>query len=168
MAINFDNIPKENGSQGFAPIKKGLYRGVIRKSEMKKKDGGGVYLNVMFDLFDESGKKAGVLYDNFVDSEKQYPQYKIGRFVRALGLNIKGSMELRDLQKLLGTKSLVVDVDQPEGKRFAEVTAWSDCYHMLSEHPYLNPDAKDADTEVPFPTDEDEPEFKEDGEEDEY
>ena len=111
MAINFDALPQEKPAGAIIP--KGQYKAIIEKAEMKQgKDASKPpYLNLLFALSDkESGAPAGKLYDILSESESTYVMYKIGRFLKALSLNLGATFELKDLAKLVTGKELLVDV----------------------------------------------------------
>lgn len=111
MAINFDALPQEKPAGAIIP--KGQYKATIEKAEMKqpKDTSKPPYLNMLFALTDkESGAPVGKLYDMLSESESTYVMYKIGRFLKALELNLGATFELKDLAKLITGKELLVDV----------------------------------------------------------
>lgn len=106
--INFDALPQQNP---FA-IPDDIYIARITEALMKKpKDASKPpYLNLKYDLFNKDGKKAGTLYDIMAESDSSVVQYKIGRFLRACGIPLTGSMELSDIAKIVMNKDIAVDV----------------------------------------------------------
>jgi hypothetical protein len=135
MAINFTQAPKDNP---FEVPKAGFYRFKIVKAEMKtpndktKND----YLNLQMTLSDKNNKKVGTMFDKVYDSESSALLYKAGRLVNAVGLELSGSVELKDLAKLLVNKEgiLETEVDTYNNKEYAKVkTFGTECYWPLSE-----------------------------------
>ena len=125
MPINFDGLPQDNP---FALPENGLYKGHIATAEMKTPkpkmvNGESVvgkdYLNLKIELFNENNEKKGVIFDILSESDSSVVQYKIGKFAHATGLPTSGSMELKDIAKLVNGKDVGVDViidkkgDQP-------------------------------------------------------
>ena len=108
MPINFDNIP---GSASTI-VPEGLYRAVVEKAEMRPAwDAADPFeLNVTMQLFDKTGKSFGRFFETFKDTEKTPHPFKIGRFIKACGLNLTGSVELKDIAKLITGKEVIVDI----------------------------------------------------------
>jgi hypothetical protein len=168
MAINFQNLPQDNP---FALPNAGVYRAKIVEAEMRtpKTDASKPdYLNLKLTLFDVTNKNCGSIFDIISESDSSIVQYKIARFVRACKIPLTGSMELRDLAKVVKGKEIAVDVrigkdnkDQPK----AEVDLFSrEGYYMPEEFMEIyyiaNPDAAEKaefetmnntpDEEIPF------------------
>lgn len=115
MAINFDSLPKQNPYNTPIQIDSGYYRAIITKAQMyKTRDQSSEYLGVTSDLFDVTGKKVAAFFDRFQDSDKPLLQFKLGRFVICLGLNIAGTMELKDLAKIIPGKEYALEIEQQE------------------------------------------------------
>lgn len=181
MAINFDALPQDKPAGNL--LDKGFYRAVIEKAEMKTpKSGGNQYLAVTFNLFDREGKAKGKLWDNFFDVDKELPRYKIARLLTALGLQLSGSFELRDLTKIIVNKQLLVDVSVDEkntpprnqvevfkNEIYYPVAQWAALTGVVtdSELPFTF-DAEDSEDSVPAPTDADAPAPAADGDGDDY
>lgn len=135
MAINFDTLPQENP---FALPEPGVYKAKIVEAEMKQgRDlSKPEYLNLKFSLTDKDGKNCGILYDIIAESDNSVVQYKTARFIRACGLPLTGSMELRDLAKIVKGKEIAVDVSHDtKGERpRAQVDLFSrEAYYLASE-----------------------------------
>lgn len=110
MAINFDKLPQDNPYALPAP---GVYKAKIVEAEMKSPKNDPTrpdYLNVKYTLFDKANKNCGNLYDIISESDKSVVQYKLSRFIRACGIPLTGTMELKDLAKLVKNKEIVVDI----------------------------------------------------------
>ena len=159
MAINFNALPSDKPA-GFV-IPKGQYKAVVEKAEMKKPKGEVVkpdYLNLQFALSDlQTGAPVGKLYDILSESDSEYVMYKIGRFMKALNINLGMSFELKDLAKIVANKTLVVDVtvdEKSEPKRNQVDIFSGGIYYSLEE--ILNPAAAaqtDSFEGTPFGTD---------------
>lgn len=115
MAINFNALPKERPDSLPAA---GTYIATISSAEMKQpKDvTKNPYLNICLSLTDKDGKSCGKIYDVISESDKDLIQYKLSRFIIALGLEKLGLFELVDLIKVIKNKQLIVDVKQEEAK----------------------------------------------------
>ncbi len=140
MGINFDSLPTKNP---FSVPDIGIYKGVIVKAEMKQpKDPNKLeYLNLQVNLENAQGEKSGVVFDSQYDSDKKLLQYKLGRFVNALMLNLTGNVELKDLAKIILNIPFCVEITQEEHwKNPDEIQAvvkviGSEIYWPLTEMP---------------------------------
>ena len=112
--INFDALPKTNESN-YTP-KADVYLAHIEKAEMRtpKTAGKPDYLSLQYRLTRHDGSKAGVMFDGQYESDKQIMQYKLGRFLTACGIPLKGQMELKDIATLVLNKDIVVDTSVDE------------------------------------------------------
>lgn len=138
--INLDSLPVNNE---FAVPKPGMYVAKVAKAEVKagkvvdgvqKQDS----LSVVFDLLDASGKKTGTVFESFYDSDKQFLQYLIGRFIKACGIPLSGSMTLQDIGKLVVGKTIGMDVTNREWGEPKKVSACvnatdKEAYYTLEE-----------------------------------
>ncbi len=115
MAINFDALPN---SKPFSNPEPGTYYATIDTAEMKQgKDlSKPPYLNLKYKLKDQTGKSAGVIFDIIAESEHNLMQYKLKRFLLAIGVNFNGAFELRDLAKLCPGKEIIVDIKIEAGQ----------------------------------------------------
>lgn len=136
MAINFDALPQDNP---FALPAPGVYKAKIVEAEMKapkndptKPD----YLNLKYTLFDANNKNCGNIYDILSESSNSVVLYKLSRFIRACGIPRTGTLELRDLAKLVAGKEIVIDVshDAKSDKPRAQVDLFTrEGYYLPSE-----------------------------------
>lgn len=150
MAINMNSLPTEKPSMS-AVIPKGCYICKIVKSEMKpsktpkKPD----YFSAECDVTDPvSNTGMGKFWINLFESEANLPRYQLARFIKALGLNIVGEFELKDLTKMVNNKSLMVDIcPNKEGDRsVVDITA--DCFYPIE--PKTTRDAVEAEINEVF------------------
>ena len=136
MAINFDKLPQDNP---FALPDPGVYKAKIVEAEIRapkndptKPD----YLNLKYTLFDKNNKNCGSIYDILSESDSSVVQYKISRFVRACDIPLTGSMELKDLAKIVKGKEIALDVshDKKSDQPRAQVDLFSrEGYYLASE-----------------------------------
>ena len=168
MSVNFDELPNKNPGGAVAPP--GFYKFTVMKPAMRQPNDAAKpeYLNYTLALSDINGKKYGNMFDAQYDSDTKLMQFKLGRFVAAIGLKLKGKMDLKDLAKLIENRSGVVEVaNVPNYKDATRTDATvkiygSDCYWPLSEFAKLvagtAPDLStpDADDVIEF-SDEDSP-----------
>ena len=112
--INFDALPQTNDS-AYKPVAD-VYLAHIEKAEMRKpKDPNKPdYLNLQYRISKHDGSKAGVMFDGQYESDKNLIQYKLGRFLKACGIPLKGQMELKDIATLVLNKDIVVDTSVDE------------------------------------------------------
>ena len=136
MKLNFDAVPDTNP---IGYVKPGFYKGVLKKKEVKEKDGK-EFLQINFDLYDGTGKKAGTLVDFFRDlATQQISLYKLSRLLQALGITgLKGDIELKLIVNMIGLdKEVALEVGDNtyNGKTTSQIqVANSQCYwpvHML-------------------------------------
>lgn len=165
MAINFDQLPQEN-PMGDLPAPN-VYRGKIVEAEMRQSKNDLTkppYLNLKINLFDKDYKTAGTIYDIVSESDKSVVQYKLSRLLRACGIPLVGSMELKDLAKLVVNKEIALDINHdtpsdPKYKPKAQVDVFTrEAYYLPAEFAEIynltNPDTP-INTEVPFDTPQD-------------
>ena len=115
MAINFNSLPTDKPN---ALPENGAYYATIESAEMKqgKDPTKPPYLNIALALKDKHGKSCGKIFDILSESDKELVQYKLARFIIALGLAKLGTFELLDLARIIKNKQLIVDVKQEEAK----------------------------------------------------
>ena len=118
MAIKFDALPSE---KPYSVIQPDFYYAVIDSAEMKqgKDTTKPPYLNLKYKLKNKDGKNVGVLFDIIAESEHNLMQYKLKRFLTALGISFSGEFELKDLQKVCVGKEFIVNttIDKQEGRQ---------------------------------------------------
>lgn len=126
----------------------GCFIATVETAEMKtpkpKKDGDGKpiqgkdYLNMRCGLTTGTGKSAGKIFDMLFDSEAPIPQFKLRRFVEAIGLPITGAFDLKDLPKIIIGKKFLIDVmpEKKDGVLTGRTTAdvfTGDIYYSMAE-----------------------------------
>jgi hypothetical protein len=147
MPINFNKVPTENPGGMLVP--KGLYLAEVVKAQLKTpqptqaKPIPGSYISIQWMLRNANGAKVGTFLDSISDSDSQYVLYKVGRFCLAMGLSLTGSMELRDLVKIVTPgKQVALEIDHRPDNRApddrtkdrAQVALFgSECYWPASE-----------------------------------
>ena len=112
MAIHFDSLPNTN-PMAFTLIPEGTYIATVEKAEMRQNKTDATkppYLNITWALKDEAGNNKGKLFDILTEPTSNFTQYKLKRFIIALGLPITGEFELKDLTKIVVGKSCKLDV----------------------------------------------------------
>ena len=110
MALNFDNLPKSNPSgEGNSSnvLEKGIYPAVAKRAEMRVSGKGLNYLVVQLAVTNERGQTTTV-FDNFFDTDKPLPRFKLAQFLRAVGVIPSGNFELKDLVKVINNRPLSV------------------------------------------------------------
>lgn len=135
--INFNALP---GAKPSSNIPKGCYVAVIETAEMKqgKDEAKPKYLNMRFGLSTGTGKTVGKVFDILTESDAAIPQFKLRRFIEALGLPITGGFELKDLVKIIVNKKMLVDIcpekrdGQPTGRDQVDVSS-GDIYYSFAE-----------------------------------
>lgn len=108
MAINFDALPSD---KPFSVPPAGTYYATIESAEMKqgKDTTKPPYLNLKYKLKTKEGKNAGTMFDLIAESEHSLMQYKLKRFLIAIGVSFDGEFELKDIQKLCVGKEIIID-----------------------------------------------------------
>lgn len=150
MAINFDSLPKEQPSALMAD---GKYLFKIKKVELKPSSSGNSYLSLML------SSSHGNVFDNISESDKPLARFKLGQFLRALGIQLSGTFELKDLVKILPNKELVAAIttqDASNGYRAKNVV------NAFDEQIFYPADALSGSSEDPEATEPPAPNFSED------
>lgn len=132
MAINFNALPTDRPNT-LAP--EGTYYGTIMEATPKVSKAGSNMLSLKIELNTHDGKKAGIMFDNIIESDKAFLLFKIAKFCKALELDLAGSFELKDLAKIVVNKKLIVDVKHGEfnGNKKVEVDMSKGIFYPLSE-----------------------------------
>lgn len=159
--INFNDLPSERPANSFA-VYVGYAKALITQAEIKTTPNNPQgYLALTMELTDGKGKSCGKLWDNFFDSDKELPRYKLKRLIDATGIQLSGAFTLADLAKVLPRRQLIVDVmeDKKSDRPRATVNVFDhEIYYPLSAWATLtDPNATPFDEEVPSPADEDAP-----------
>lgn len=160
MAIKFDSLP--DSIAGGQKIPKGTYYGIVEKAEMKqgKDTTKPPYLNLMIKVSNAQGTPVGTLWDIISESTNQYAQYKLKRFIIALGINTTPDLELelKDLVKIAPQTKLLLDITQDkEDKNQVDIFSGDVYYHISEAEAVLGTDnifidATDAEDATVFPT----------------
>lgn len=113
--INFNSLPTDKPSNN---PKSGTYYATIVEAEIKnsKDPTKAPYLSTTIQLKNAKGENAGKVFDNIVESDKPLMQYKLSRFLKALGLTNLTTFELADLVKIVKNKQFIVDIKEEEAK----------------------------------------------------
>lgn len=123
--ISFDSLPSRPARQAIA---EGFYYAKIEVAEMRQPQDPTKpeYLNLLFSLTDAKHQTVGKVYDRITESDNQYQQYKLRRFIDALGLaetlKAAGNFELKDLCKIIKNKELIVELVQEKDRQTKEPT----------------------------------------------
>lgn len=148
MSINMNSLPGEKPSMNSV-IPKGNYHAKIIKSEMKtpKTPGRPDYLSAECNITDPvSGASMGKFWINLYESDAQLVRYQLGRFIKAVGLNITGEFELKDLTKMINGRELMVDICPEERKdggapQRSVVDISADCFYPVQDMTEEDPSA---------------------------
>jgi hypothetical protein len=157
MAINLNELPDSNPS---GPVPKGTYKARITKTSMEqpKDTSKPQYLKVVMNVTNQDGESYKFT-DRFFESDSSYLLFKLKRFMQALDLNLQGSVELKDIEKLIEKDSELIVVITHQTSEYngqeqtqAQVDLFnSDCYYDISSWDELTGNADD-----PFKSDDEE------------
>lgn len=100
MSINFDSLPT-NAPVSLMPD--GNYPVTIKRAEMKTGPSG-AYMSLVLDT------GSGNVFDMISESDKPLARYKLGQFLRAIGVTPEGEFNLKDLVKLVPNKKLIAAI----------------------------------------------------------
>ena len=142
--INFDNLPKTNEAAS-AVFENGKYRCHIKDAKIPV---GKDYLTVVFTVTENSGKTT-TIFDNFFDSEKPLPRYKLAQLIRALRIPLTGNFELKDLPKIIVGKDLMAAIKQEQNEGYSPrnvIDAFDDEIFYPSDNAMPTP----TDSDTPF------------------
>lgn len=133
--INMNSIPTEKpGMSNLIP--KGTYLAKITKADMKqgKDTSKPPYFSAECDITDPASNTGmGKFWINLYESDAPLCRYQLGRFIKALNLNIQGEFELKDLTKMVNNQALLVDIcpedaDKPQ-RSVVDISA--ECFYPL-------------------------------------
>lgn len=129
MAINFDSLPTEK-SFGIEP---GRYAGTIKSAEMRTPSSasstGNPYLSAKVEL--DNGK---LVFINLFEPSKEFLAFQLGRFLNAIGVELKGQGELKDLIKVIIGKRLELQlVNNDRGYPTVDFTGSSEGYYPVAQ-----------------------------------
>lgn len=151
--INFNSLPNNRPTNLPAP---GPYYATVEAAEMRQGFDATKppYLNITLALKDKYGKNCGKIYDILSESDKELVQYKLARFIIALGLENLGTFELTDLVRVIKNKQLIVDVKQEEATERYPAKAVVDVFKGSIYYPMRDAETvfqlNDAEKELPF------------------
>ena len=115
--INFDALPTTRpAGEGNTLMDKGRYSATIKDAKMKTSKAGTPYLTVMFQLHTVPAIN---VFDNFFDSDKPLPMFKLGQFLRALPNTISGQLTLEEVAKICVGKDMIVAIKQESNEGYA-------------------------------------------------
>lgn len=114
--MNFNNLAtsKFNGKGNFKTPEAGVYHARVEKCEIKTAKSGNEYLSVRMSMTDKGLAKCGSCFDMLMDSDKPFLQYKVRRFLEAIGVPVAGEMSLKDLGVIAEGCELTLWVQQEE------------------------------------------------------
>lgn len=136
MSINFNALSND---RGYTVVEPGTYYATVESAEMKqpKDKNKPMYLNLKLKLKTVEGKSAGTIFDILAESEHSLVQYKLRRFLEAIGVSFEGEFELKDLAKLCVGKELIVDTKIEKGTNGnqdrAVIDVMTEMYYNISE-----------------------------------
>lgn len=106
--MNFDSLPKDRpgGSGGNTVLEKGRYPAVVKSASIKNGPSGD-YFQAVLQVTAPDGSTM-LVFDNFFNSDKPLPQYKLGQFLRSINCILSGNFEMKDLVKIVVNKRLEV------------------------------------------------------------
>lgn len=148
--INFDNLPKTNEA-AFTVLENGTYPCKIKDAKIPV---GKDYLQVIFTVTGNNGMTT-TIFDNFFDSDKPLPRYKLAQLIRALRIPLTGNFELKDLPKIIVGKELIAAVKQEQSENYPLkniINAFDDEIFYPANHAAEPNTATPATGDVPFDT----------------
>ena len=110
MGYNLSAIA--NAQNAFAPAEPGLYYGYVKKGEVKTSSKGNEYINFQIQLKDMEGNKKSSVFFMFFTQE--FAEYRNMKFLKALGFELTGELELEQIAKLAENKDILVQIKQEE------------------------------------------------------
>ena len=136
MALNFNDLPtsKPNGDSPSSNVfEKGIYPGIAKRAETRTSKAGSDYLVVQIAVTNESGQTTTV-FDNFFDTDKPLPRFKLAQFLRAVGTIPSGNFELKDLVKVINNRPLSVALKIEKSDGYPDknvVDAFYNCFDIF-------------------------------------
>jgi len=117
--INTDNIEKPSSNFSDIVLDDGLHPVIIKSVEYTQSTTG----NFMLKLKYETIKENKFIFDQIMDDpSKQINGYKLGRLLKALNINPKGEVSLKDMEKIIGVgKKLVIAIVTKPGSTFTNI-----------------------------------------------
>lgn len=113
MKLNFDQLKTDNP---FGLPEAGYHHAVISSAEVKKTKAGKTYISTKFDLVSHpDGKTYKGFEDNhYIESDSDFVEFKWGRFITVLDLNLTGELEANQVVKILPGRKLGVAIRHNE------------------------------------------------------
>ena len=156
MALNFNDLPtsKPNGDSPSSNVfEKGIYPGIAKRAETRTSKAGSDYLVVQIAVTNESGQTTTV-FDNFFDTDKPLPRFKLAQFLRAVGTIPSGNFELKDLVKVINNRplSVALKIEKSDGYPDKNVVDAFDTeiYYVARSNAPTAPAAVTNDDDLPF------------------
>lgn len=143
--VNFDAPVTKPAGQSKAEV--GPQSAEINKVELKKSKTGTEYLSVWLKL-----DKGGMAFESFFDSDKEFPIYKLRRFLEAIKVELSGSLTLKDIAKFIkvGTKLDIIIAVDDKGYASADFSHDNDGFYAFGEITGID------DEDMPFDVDDSE------------
>ena len=120
MAFEISKKPMDKPSAfDNKPLEKGLYKATVEKVEYKISTKGNWMLTLVF----KTEKEGRFVYDQIMDNPAiSLGAYKLNRLLSALGINITGEVELKDMVKVITKgKKLVIAAETKEDSKYANI-----------------------------------------------
>lgn len=151
FSINTNKIEKPTSTFDDTSLADGIYPVKIDTCEYAESSNG----NWMLKLRYKTLKEGRFIFDQIMDDPtKSINAYRLSRLLAALGLTIKGEVELRDLPKIIKVGSqLKVAIHTKEGSAFTNIDINKhDGYYPINEETQKaeteTPDLAIADTDI--------------------
>lgn len=109
--LNFDSLPTNNPF-GIAPA--GYAFATVEKAEIKKTKASANYLSVTLALRYTDGTTANFADSHYYESENEFVQFKLGRFISVLALGLSGNIDMSLVAKAIVGRKLGVLVKHKE------------------------------------------------------
>lgn len=155
MALNFNNLPTSSPNENSGNVlEKGIYPAIAKKAEMRTSNSGQNYLVVQLAITSSKGQTT--VFDNFFNSDKPLPMFKLAQFLRAIGTVPTGDFELKDLVKVINNRplSVALKIEKSDGYPDKNVVDAFDAsiYYAASDTAASAPttDATDTTDDLPF------------------
>ncbi len=142
--VNTDNIQKPAGYDN-TPLPNGLHDVAIEKCEYTESTQNNLMLKIQYKTL----KEGRLIFDQIMDDPtKQVNAYRLSRLLAALGIDLKGEIELRDLPKVITKgRKLTVAVITKEGSNFTNIDiSQYEGYYPYGKETTTQPELKLSDT----------------------
>ena len=145
--VDTKNIEKPESQFDNTPLPNGIYDVAIEKCEYTTSSQGNLMLKLTYKTMD-SGR---FIFDQIMDDPtKQINAYRLGRLLAAIGIELKGEVELRDLPKVITKgKKLKVAIFTKEGSTFTNIDITNhDGYYPFAQKPQPELNVAEEDLDV--------------------